>query len=67
MTQQTPKTDAPRLIHHPSAVLDDLCVYDAQNQAWSQFDQQLSEQLHELEEKYRPFWTRQAVRKSLGR
>lgn len=67
MTKSTPKTEAPRLIHHPSAVLDDLCVYGTQHQAWAEFDRQLTEQLAKYEEQHRSLFTPQAVRKSLGR
>jgi hypothetical protein len=67
MTNQAPKTDLRGLVHHPSAVLDDLCTYTAQNQAWTDFDRQITADLREMEERFRPYWTTRAIRKSLGR
>jgi hypothetical protein len=66
MTTPTTKT-TPKLIHHPSTVLDDLCAFDLTHEAWVQFDEQLTEQLREYEEAHRSDFTPRAVRESLGR
>jgi hypothetical protein len=58
---------APPLVHHPWTVLDDLCSFDLANPAWAEFDERISEQLRQLEEKNRAYFTPQAVRKLLGR
>ena len=64
-TPTTKKT--PKLIHHPSTVLDDLCAFDLTNDAWAQFDERLSDQIRRFEESHEAYFTPQAVRKSLGR
>jgi hypothetical protein len=58
---------APTLIHHPTAVLDDLCTFDLANEAWVLFDEQITAQICDLEEANRAHFTPRAVRESLGR
>jgi hypothetical protein len=58
---------APTLIHHPTAVLDDLCTFDLANEAWVLFDEQITAQIRDLEEANRAHFTPRAVRESLGR
>jgi hypothetical protein len=57
----------PALIHHPSTVLDDLCVFGLANESWVSFDEKINEQLREFEERNRAYFTPQAVRRSLDR
>lgn len=42
-------------------------VYNATNPAWVAFNAQLDTQLVTMEEHFRPYWTIQAVRASVGR
>jgi hypothetical protein len=58
---------ATTLIHHPTAVLDDLCAFDLANEAWALFDEQITAQIRGLEEANRAYFTPRAVRESLGR
>jgi hypothetical protein len=67
MTQPTDKTGLPALVHHPSAVLDGLCTYDAENADWLQFDRHLTAELARLEAENQRYFTPQALRQSLGR
>jgi hypothetical protein len=57
----------PPLIHHPSTVLDHLCAFDLANDAWAEFDEKLSKQLAQWEERNRAHITPRALRQSLGR
>ncbi len=63
---QSPKP-SPTLIHHPSTVLDDLCIFTLASSGWAQFDEHISQQLAAFEERNRQHWTPRAVRTSLGR
>ena len=67
MTQPITKTAKQPLVHHPSDALDSFCRCDETFAAWVAFDEQLSEQLHKLEEENRQYWTPKAVRRSIGR
>lgn len=58
---------APPLVHHPSDALDLYGRYDATSTPWVEFDRHLSEQLGDLEEKNRRYWTPKAIRRSIGR
>jgi len=66
MLTPTTKT-APKLIHHPSTVLDDLCAFDLTHEAWVVFDEKLTAQLRRYEEAHRADFTPKAIRQSLGR
>ena len=66
MTTPTTKA-APKLIHHPSTVLDDLCAFDLTHDAWARFNEQLSDQIARFEEDHRAFFVPKAARQSLGR
>jgi hypothetical protein len=66
MTTPTTKA-APKLIHHPSTVLDDLCTFDLTHDAWVQFDESLTEQLRRYEDAHQADFTPEAIRQSLGR
>ena len=68
MTTPTTKIkSAPKLIHHPSTVLDDLCAFDLTHNAWVQFDVRITDQLRRYEEAHQPNITRRGIRQSLGR
>ena len=67
MTQPITKTAKQPLVHHPSDALDSFGCYDDTSTAWVAFDEQLTEQLHKLEEENRHYWTPKAVRRSIGR
>ena len=64
---QPAEKSIPKLIHHPSAVLDDLCAFDLANEAWVQFDEKLTEQIAQWEDKHRADITPRAFWQSLGR
>jgi hypothetical protein len=66
MLTPTTKT-APKLIHHPSTVLDDLCAFDLTHEAWVVFDEKLTELLLKYEQSHLADFTPKAVRQSLGR
>jgi hypothetical protein len=53
MSKPIEKTQRKPLVHRPSGVLDSFGHYDAQNESWLQFDEAISEQIRELEEKNR--------------
>jgi hypothetical protein len=67
MLAPTQKPATKPLVHHPSAVLDDLCSFTNATPHWLVFDEQISEQLKALEAANRKYWTPKAVRHSLGR
>ena len=67
MSNTPQKTATPQLIHHPSNVLDGLGDYSVNNAAWVLFDLEQTRQLKVLETRFRHYWTRKAVRQSLGR
>lgn len=67
MLAPTQKPALTTLVHHPSAVLDDLCSFKNATPGWLIFDEQIREQLSALEEANRKYWTPKAVRQSLGR
>ena len=67
MLAPTQKTAPAKLVHHPSTVLDDLCVHTLASPAWAQFDEQITQRLAAFEEQNRQHFTPQAVRKSIGR
>lgn len=66
MTTPTTKP-APKLIHHPSTVLDDLCAFDLTHDAWVQFDERITDQLRRYEQAHQADFTRRGIRQSLGR
>jgi hypothetical protein len=67
MLAPTQKVAPKPLVHHPWAVLDDLCSFTNATPHWLIFDEQISEQLKSLEDANRKYWTPKAVRQSLGR
>jgi hypothetical protein len=67
MTQPTLKTAPQPLVHHPSDALDSFCRCDDTSATWVAFDEQLTGQLHKLEQANRRYWTPKAIRRSIGR
>jgi hypothetical protein len=67
MTKPIIQTAKQPLVHHPSDVLDLFGRYDATSTPWIAFDRSLSEQLTDLEEKNRRYWTPKTIRRSIGR
>ena len=53
MSKPIEKTKRKPLVHRPWDVLDSFGHYDAENDSWLQFDEVISEQIRELEEKNR--------------
>jgi len=53
--KQLEKAQRKPLVHRPSDVLDSFGLYDARNDSWLHFDESLSDQIHELEEKNRQY------------
>ena len=51
ITQPTRKP----LVHHPSDALDLFGQYDATNRSWLEFDDNLTQQIEQFEEKNRRF------------
>ena len=64
---QPAEKSTPKLVHHPSAVLDDLCAFDLAHEAWVLFDEKLTEQIAQWEDKHRANITPRSLRQSLGR
>lgn len=55
-------------IQEESPAIREACgVYDATNPAWVIFNAQMDAQLISLDERFRSYWTMQAVRASVGR
>jgi hypothetical protein len=67
MTQPTLKSAAQPLVHHPSDALDSFGCYNDTSAPWVAFDEELTEQLRQLEEENRRYWTPKAIRRSIGR
>ena len=67
MTKPITKKAAPPLVHHPSDALDTFGRYDATSTSWVAFDEHLTQQLTKLENANRPYWTPNAIRRSIGR
>jgi len=55
MSKPIEKTKRKPLVHRPSDLLDTFGHYDAGNESWLQFDEVISEQIRELEEKNRQY------------
>jgi hypothetical protein len=55
MSKPIEKTQRQPLVHRPWDVLDAFGQYDAGNESWLHFDEALSEQIRELEEKNRQY------------
>jgi hypothetical protein len=55
MSKPIEKTKRKPLVHRPWDVLDSFGHYDAGNESWLQFDELLSEQIRDLEEKNRQY------------
>ena len=53
MSKPIEKTKRKPLVHRPWDVLESFGRYDAANENWLQFDEAISEQIRELEEKNR--------------
>ena len=53
MSKPIETTKRKPLVHRPWDVLDSFGQYDAGNDSWLQFDEMISEQIRELEEKNR--------------
>jgi hypothetical protein len=50
-----------------TATADVSGVYNASNPAWTKFSAELDIQLTAMDERFRPYWTKRAVRASVGR
>ena len=59
--KQLEKTQRKPLVHRPSDILDSFNQYDAGNSDWLHFDDSISEQIRELEEKNRRYIRPSAV------
>jgi hypothetical protein len=46
---------------------EDSGIYNATNPAWVVFNAELDTQIAAMEERFRSYWTMQAVRQSVGR
>ncbi len=55
MSKPIEKTQPKPLVHRPSDVLDSFGHYDATNRNWLEFDDSVSEQIRELEDKNRQY------------
>jgi hypothetical protein len=55
MSNPIEKTKRKPLVHRPWDVLDSFGHYDAGSESWIQFDEVISEQIRELEEKNRQY------------
>ena len=62
-----PKTSKKVETHETASAAEVYGVYNATNPAWVIFNAQVDTQLLAMEERFRPYWTLQAIRASVGR